>query len=88
MGELVLLAGILGSQGVGLRLGDKSVEVGERTAAGIDAIARDISELTKRLDDHDTSIRRQDMALQTLSLQLSELERRIAAVDKKGRSPR
>lgn len=86
--ELVLLTGILGSQGLGLRLGDKSVEVGERTAAGIDQIAQDIGELTKRLDDHDTSIRRQDMALQTLALQLGELERRIAAVDKKGRSTR
>lgn len=86
--ELVLLTGILGSQGLGLRLGDKSVEVGERTAAGIDQIARDIRELTKRLDDHDTSIRRQDMALQTLALQLGELERRVAAVDKKGRPTR
>lgn len=83
--EIALLTGILGSQGYGLKLDGKSVEANEQTASSVLEIKAMVEKTSKRLDDHETSIRRQDMAIQTLSLQLGELERRISLRPTNGR---
>lgn len=74
--EIALLAALFGGQVADLRLGGKSADDTDKRLA---AIEKQIGDYAKRQEDDETSHRRQDLAMETLARQLSELDKRVGA---------
>lgn len=72
--EVLLLVGLLGSQGIGIKLENQSAD---DTNKRLIAIELAFENYAKRQEDSDTWDKRQDYAAESLARQVSELEKRI-----------